>query len=207
VAQGPQDLPHAIGFAVAGGRSLRMGRDKALLPWGSTTLLDHALSRLAQVCGEVRILSGAETRYADRGVPVDVDGVPDAGPLAGLLAGLQRLDAEPGLLLAVDMPFASVPLLRGLLERAEGFDAVVPVTADGAHPLCAVYRRSCLEAVRSRLASGERRMTCFWPDVRVLEVRETELGAFGDPARLLQNVNTEDDYASARRLQGNPNAG
>lgn len=176
-----------------------MGRDKALLPWGRTTLLDHTLDRLRQVCNEVRILSGPEVRYSGRGVPVDTDAVPDAGPLGGLLTGLLTLEDDPGLFLAVDMPLVPAPLLRRLLDLAEGYDAAVPVTADGPHPLCALYRRACLEPARLRLAAGERKMTCFWPDVRVREVGEAELREFGDPAEVLGNLNTPEDY---ERLRG-----
>ena len=171
-----------------------MGRDKALLPWGRATLLDHALDRLHEVCGEVRILSGAESRYADRGVPVDVDGVRDGGPLAGVGAGLERARGRLALFLAVDLPFVPAGLLRRLAELLPGFDAVVPVTADGAHPLCAAYGPACLAPIRRRLAAGERKMTCFWPDVRVREVGPGELAALGDPDTMLRNVNTPEDY-------------
>lgn len=185
----------AVGFAVAGGRSLRMGQDKALLHWRGTTLLDHTLDRLRQVCTEVRVLSGSEIRYADRGVPVDVDVVASAGPLGGVYTGLLRLADAPGLFLAVDVPFVPVTLLRRLLELAQGADAAVPVTADGAHPLCAVYRRTCLEPIRRRLDAGENRMTSFWPDVRVRELGGDELREHGDPALVLGNVNAPEDYA------------
>src|SRR5262249_27332862 len=162
----------------------------ALLPWESSTLLDHTLDRLRAVCGERKILCGPEGRYADRGVPIVRDVVPGAGPLAGLVSGLEELGDAPGLFLAVDMPLVPGPLLRVLLEWVHGHDGVVPVTADGAHPLCAVYRGRCLEPARRRLASGERRMTCFWPDVRIRQVGEPELAAFGDPALLMRNVNS-----------------
>ncbi|MBI3932669.1 MAG: molybdenum cofactor guanylyltransferase [Acidobacteria bacterium] len=190
----------ATGFVVAGGRSLRMGRDKALLPWGDVTLLDHAVARLRVVCGDVRILSGPETRYADRGLPVLVDVVSEAGALGGLMTGLQALahDDALGLFLAVDLPLVPVELLRGLVARAEGFDAVVPVTAGGADPLCAAYRRTCLAPVRRRIAAGELKMTAFWPDVRVREVPEDELRALGDPGRMLSNVNGPEDYEDVR---------
>lgn len=171
-----------------------MGRDKALLPWGRATLLDHALDRLHEVCGEVRILSGAESRYADRGVPVDVDGVRDGGPLAGVGAGLEQARGRLALFLAVDLPFVPAGLLRRLAELLPGFDAVVPVTADGAHPLCAAYGPACLAPIRRRLAAGERKMTCFWPDVRVREVGPGELAALGDPDTMLRNLNTPEDY-------------
>jgi len=183
-----------VGFAVAGGRSLRMGRDKALLPWAQATLLDHTLDRLRAVCEEVRILSGAGPRYADRGVPVDVDAVADGGPLAGVSAGIEQAGGRLALFLAVDLPFVPAGLLRRLAELAPGFDAVVPVTADGAHPLCAAYGPACLAPIRRRLEAGERKMTCFWPDVRVREVGPAELAALGDPGTMLRNVNTPEEY-------------
>jgi molybdopterin-guanine dinucleotide biosynthesis protein A len=188
----------ATGFAVAGGESRRMGRDKALLPWGESTLLDHALDRLCQASAAVRILCGPTRRYEDRGVPVDTDVVPGAGPLGGLLTGLLQLGDAPGLFLAVDLPHVPAALLRRLVHLAAGHDAVVPVTAAGPEPLCAVYRASCLEAVRRCVDAGQLRMTSFWPDVRVREVRESEIAAYADPGRAFRNVNTPGEYAAER---------
>lgn len=192
-----QAPPLSIGFAVAGGRSLRMGRDKALLAWGSGTLLDHAVERLRAACSEVRILSGTEPRYADRGLSVLADTLPDGGPLAGVCAGLESSGDRVGLFLAVDLPLVPASLLRRLLELAGGADAAVPVTEDGAQPLCAAYGPACLAPIQRRLRAGERKMTCFWPDVRVRRVEPAELSAYGDPAALFRNLNTPEDYEGA----------
>lgn len=173
----------AVGFAVAGGRSRRMGRDKATLPWGPSTLLDDTLVRLRAVCSDVRILSGPEPRYLDRGATVILDHVREAGPLGGIEAALASPGVAAGLFLAVDMPFVPVELLQALLEWAEDADAVVPMGGGGAQPLCAVYRRSCLEAIRASLKAGDFRMTGFWPQSRVREVPEAELARFGGPHR------------------------
>ncbi len=186
----------ATGFVVAGGLSRRMGRDKARLPWGSATLLAHACARLGRVCEAVRLLTGETARYQDAGWPTDLDALPGCGPLAGVLAGMERLDAgRAGLFLALDMPFVTSELLAFLLELGEGWDAVVPRTESGPEPLCALYRASCAAPARVRLTAGERHMTCFWPDVRVRHVGPEQLRAFGDPARLFANLNTPDDYA------------
>ena len=187
------------GFVVAGGHSERMGRDKALLPWAETTLLEHALQRLRAVCAEVRILSGAEARYTGHGAVVQMDVVRDAGPLGGVHAGLLSLEAPLGLFLGVDTPLIPAGLLGALVARAEGFDAVVPVVGGWPEPLCAVYRVTCLDAVQRRLEAGDRKMTSFWPDVRVRAVKEDELAAFGDPEQMFENLNTPEDY---RRLRG-----
>jgi len=178
-----------------------MGRDKALLPWGEGTLLDHAVRRLAACCDDVRILCGREARYAGCGRPLVLDRVPEAGPLGGVLSGLESLDGELGLFLGVDLPAVSVMLLRRLLERAPGHDAVVPRSPGGPEPLCAVYRRSCLPAIRSRVTAGDLKMTSFWPEVRVLEVGPDELSAFGDPSELFRNLNEPADYDQASRVR------
>jgi molybdopterin-guanine dinucleotide biosynthesis protein A len=189
----------ATGFVLAGGRSIRMGRDKALLAWGGATLLDHAVARLRATCGSVRILSGAERRYEDRGLPVDTDAVTDAGPLAGIHAGLLALAAGPGLFLGVDLPFVTPALLRRLLELCEGHDAVVPVSSRGPEPLCAVYRPACREPIRRRLAAGELHATSFWTDVDVRRAGAHDLEDLGELDELFRNVNTPADYDRARR--------
>ena len=189
-----------VGFVVAGGRSRRMGRDKALLPWGGTTLLDHAVARLREVCPEVRILCGPELRYAEARLPVDVDVVADAGALGGVLTGLQRLGVDAlGLFLGVDLPLVPAALLRHLLERAGDRDAVVPVSSGGPEPLCAVYRASCCPAIERRIAAGDLKMTSFWPDVRVRQVDAAELAGFGDPLGMFRNVNAPEEYAALMR--------
>jgi len=182
-----------VGFVAAGGRSLRMGRDKALLPWGEADLLAHALGRLRAVTGDVRILSGSEPRYLDRDATVVTDPVLDAGPLAGVLAGLAAVGGRAGLFLAVDLPHVPVALLEQLVSLARGYDAVVPVSPHGPEPLCAVYGAGCLDPIRRRVERGDLKMTSFWPDVRVREMPPEELRVFGDVAELFRNLNTPED--------------
>ncbi len=104
-------------------------------------------------------------------LPVEPDLARGVGPLAGVLTGLTAAPGRPGLFLAVDLPHVPVGLLRRLVERAEDGDAVVPVSPRGPEPLCAVYGPGCLEPIRRRIAAGDFKMTAFWPDVRVLELR------------------------------------
>ena len=190
--------PLTVGYVVAGGRSTRMGRDKALLAWDGATLLDHAITRLAAVCGDVRILCGPRERYADRGRPLVLD-ASDGGPLAALSAALDDAGGADALCLGVDLPRVTPALLAALAALDGNADAVVPVTPRGPEPLCALYRASCGDAIARRLAAGDFKMTSFWPDVRVRTLEGDALAAFGDPAELFANVNAPDDYARARR--------
>ncbi|HUG52555.1 MAG TPA: molybdenum cofactor guanylyltransferase [Vicinamibacteria bacterium] len=187
----------AVGFVVAGGRSRRMGRDKALLGWGGATLLDQAIAKLAAVCDDVRVLSGLQRRYTDRGRAVVVDAAPEAGPLAGLAAALAAAAPRPALLLAVDMPFVTPELLQHLVEGLDGWDAAVPVPEGRPEPLCAAYAPACLAPVQASLAAGERKMTSFWEGLRVRAFSTEDLSRFGAPDRLLRNLNDPSDYAAA----------
>jgi molybdenum cofactor guanylyltransferase len=187
------------GFVLAGGKSSRMGRDKATLPWGETTLLDHALARVRAATGsEPVILSGPELRYEDRGVAVFADEVTGTGALGGVLTGLARMEAAAGLFLAADLPLVPDALLRYLVERALGVDAVVPISPSGPEPLCAVYAKSCEPAVRQCVAQGQLEMTCFWAEVAVRALYPDALARFGDPSTIFGNLNTPGDYEAAR---------
>jgi molybdenum cofactor guanylyltransferase len=186
-----------VGFVVAGGKSRRMGRDKALLGWGGATLLDHAIGTLGTVCSDVRVLSGLQRRYTDRGRAVVVDAAPEAGPLAALAAALAAAAPRPAILLAVDMPFVPAELLRYLADTLAGWDVVVPVIPSGPEPLCAAYGATCLDPVRDALAAGERKMTSFWPRVRVLTHSADDLARFGAPDRMFRNLNDPSDYTGA----------
>jgi molybdopterin-guanine dinucleotide biosynthesis protein A len=192
----------AVGFAVAGGRSRRMGRDKALLAWGDTDLLGHTLARLSAVTDAVRILSGPAPRYSERGVAVETDPAPDLGPMAGLLTALEAARGRPALLLGADLPLVPTALLARLVVLATDADAVVPVSPLGPEPLSAVYGAGCLEPVRRCVARGDLKMTAFWADVRIREVGVDELAAFGDPGELFLNVNALEDYERALLLRG-----
>jgi molybdopterin-guanine dinucleotide biosynthesis protein A len=189
-----------VGFAVAGGRSRRMGRDKALLPWGDTDLLGHALARLQASTPEVRILVGSEPRHCGRGVATVTDAAPDLGPVGGLLAALEAAPGRPALLLAVDLPLVPIALLAHLGARTVDIDVVVPVSPRGPEPLCAVYTPGCIEAVQRCVARQDLRMTAFWADVRVREIGPDELEAFGPPDELFLNVNSQEDYEQALTL-------
>lgn len=176
-----------------------MGRDKALLPWEGTTLLDHAIARLRVVFDDVRILCGPTLRYQDRGLPLVLDAFTDTGPLAGLDAALDAGRGRPVLLLGVDMPFVTPALLHfltSLLLRGD-HDAIVPAVGGRLEPLCAAYGPACREAVRARLEAGERRMTSFLEGVRVRAVSVTRLDG-QDLTDLFRNLNTPEDFDASK---------
>jgi molybdopterin-guanine dinucleotide biosynthesis protein A len=173
-----------------------MGRDKALLPYGDGTLIEHLARKVHHAAGSAVIL-GDPARYGHFGYPVQSDLVPGCGPLGGLYSALRITSAEWNLIVACDMPGISEPLLKALFACAAGSAlAVVPVGPNGKlEPLCALYHARCLAAVGQalkekqftmrNLAAQLNPMLCPWPDS----------GVFA-------NVNTPVEWADVEALQG-----
>src|SRR5580765_4185584 len=183
------------GAILAGGQSTRFGgRDKSALLLDGRALLDHQLAALAPAVDEVLIVGGPRATIHDI--------VPGCGPLGGLHAALTAAHGGAVLIVACDMPYLSTPFLTYLLSFATEADIVVPRTERGYHPLCAVYTRACLEPVAARLADRRLKMRELVDSLRTRVVPVDEIRQFGDPDRLLANVNTPADYAGLEALQG-----
>lgn len=195
------------GSVLCGGRSRRMGRDKATLDIGGEPMVVRVARRVSAAADPVVLVGGpASVRaIAPADHPHVADALPDAGPLAGLVAALDALTASaPGRLVAVvavDMPFASPALLAALARMASGAGAVVPVTDDGMQPLHAVYAASAARPLMAALARGVRSIRdalAELDDVRL--VGEDEWRAHEPDATFAWNVNTPGDLARARAM-------
>ena len=192
------------GAILAGGQSTRFGgRDKSALLLDGRPILDHQIAALTPAVDEVLIVGGPRATIHDI--------VPGCGPLGGLHAALTAAHGGAVLMVACDMPYLSTPFLTYLLSFATEADIVVPQSERGYHPLCAVYTRACLEPVAARLADRRLRIRELAGDVRTRELVDSlrtrvvpvdEIRKFGDPDRLLANVNTPADYAGLEALQG-----
>ncbi len=204
----------ATGIILAGGQSRRMGADKAFVVLEGQRLIERVMGVLQQVCGEIIIASSDTRPYARLGARVVVDTIRRFGAIAGLHAALQAMDTELGVAVAVDMPFLNGPLLRAMVDAAAGWDAVMPTLAPqgaradaararakdlGIHPLHAVYRRSCLAAIRAAIDRDDRRLNTFLPAVRVRYFAADEMRRFDPELRSLVNLNTPEDLRGLER--------
>jgi molybdopterin-guanine dinucleotide biosynthesis protein A len=183
------------GAILAGGRATRFGGcDKSALVVDGRAILDRQIAALAPAVDDVVIVGGARATVHDI--------VPGCGPLGGLHTALTAARGDAVLLVAGDKPYLSTPFLTYLLSLVAGADIVVPQTERGYHPLCAVYTRACLEPAAARLADRRLRMRELVDSMRTRVVPIDEIRQFGDPDRLLANVNTPADYAGLETLQG-----
>jgi molybdopterin-guanine dinucleotide biosynthesis protein A len=178
---------------LAGGKSSRMGVDKALLPFRGGALAGHVAAAVAAAAGSATLI-GDPQKYGHLGYKVLPDRTPGAGPLGGIETALSHTAADWNLVLACDMPAASAGFLRELLAGAEnaGADALLPAGPSGRpEPLSAVYHRRCAPALRRALGAQIRKVTAALAglDVRTFPV--------DDPA-WFENLNTPEQWAPYR---------
>jgi molybdopterin-guanine dinucleotide biosynthesis protein A len=185
-------------FILAGGKSTRMGTDKAFVMLNGRTLLQHALDVVRAVTANVRIV-GAASKF-QQFAPVVEDIFSGCGPLAGIHAALQSSASDLNLILAVDIPFVPADLLRYLLTQALGHPdavAIVPRTGEGRQPLCAVYRREFVNPAENALRAGNYKIGALFGKIKVLAVEEYELAAHGFSPQAFCNLNTQEKLVAA----------
>lgn len=188
---------------LVGGEARRFGgRDKSQILIDGRTILARQLSALAPLTDDVLLIGARRPALSPDAVRCVCDVTPGLGPMGGLQAALAAARDEHVLLLACDMPFVTTALLQHLIERAPSADVVVPVTARGFHPLCAVYARRCQAEVNRLLAADRRALRDLLGEVRVDTVEPQALARFGDAERLLANLNAPADLDDLRPQQG-----
>ena len=179
-------MRHA-GFVLVGGRSSRMGRDKALIPWAGQTLAQRAASVLAEVTHPV-ILIGSPKRYHQLGYAVQPDLFDQCGPAGGIATALRISTTDWNLVAACDMPGLTAAALQMLLDKCDStaMDCIVAAGETGLEPLCAVYHRRCLRVFERSLEEGRFRMREIVAGLRLETVAQI------DPA-VFRNLNTPGD--------------
>lgn len=180
------------GYLLAGGRSSRMGTDKALLELDGETLIERGVRTLSAVCADVWILGG--TLDLDRFGQVLPDRLPGAGPLGGIVTALEHTATEQNVILAVDMPFLTsdvLQTLRGAAARS-GSPAVIAVSAGRPQPLCGVYAKRLLPVLRQELDAGRGKIMSA-----LLAAGHLEEVHFADE-KPFRNLNTPEELALAR---------
>ncbi|MGC8837408.1 MAG: molybdenum cofactor guanylyltransferase [Anaerolineae bacterium] len=193
----------SISFSVmvlAGGRSSRMGRDKAFLPLGGRPLVEHVLDRVAPLSDDVLLVVREAEPFRHLPVRLVEDRPGPRGALTGLVSGLREVRHEWALAVACDMPFLNPRLIRHMALLAPGHDVVIPQAGGLLEPLHAFYRRTCLGPMEDLLRQGEQKVIAFFPRVRVRVVDEKDLESL-DPGHLsFWNINTPEDWERAQQL-------
>jgi molybdopterin-guanine dinucleotide biosynthesis protein A len=196
---------HRTGIVLAGGRSVRFGRDKLAEPLGERPLLHHPILALAEVCDEVVVVLAPTVEAPPMPTGVDVtiarDAEPDRGPLAGLAAGLAAATNEVSVVVGGDMPGLQPDVLREMVRACRETRAVAVALSDGGRerPLpIVVGTRPAQEAARRLLADDRRRLRDLLAEVRTVVIDEPTWTALDPERRTLVDVDEPSDLEGGR---------
>jgi molybdopterin-guanine dinucleotide biosynthesis protein A len=185
----------------AGGKSSRLGKDKALLDFGGQPLIQYVLSQVASLADETMITTNHPEGYRFLGLPLVPDLIRDRGALGGLYTALSAASHPLVAVVACDLPFANADLLahcRDLLLADASLDVVIPSTKHGLEPLHAVYRReTCRPAVKAAIEADQWRMIAWHSEVKIRVLTPEESATFDPDGLVFWNLNTPEDFQAA----------
>ncbi len=179
---------------LAGGKSSRMGYNKAFLKYGGITFIERQISALRKIFSEIILSANEAQAYAGLKIPVVPDVTPGKGPLGGICSGLMRATSFHSFVIACDMPFINEKVILYLKGLAGSYDAVVPQTSRGLEPMHAFYSKNCIQPMQRCIEEGRLRIIDFFPEVKVKIVDEKEFQGLDDSIRSLVNLNTPEEY-------------
>ncbi len=184
--------PYSTAVILAGGKSSRMQRDKALLPFGeSNSLAEFQYRRLSKLFSKVYISS--KNNKFDFDVEVIADRYEEASPLVALVSIFETLEEiEEVFLLSVDAPFVSEMVIDTLYKNSCSVDVVVAQSSNGLEPLCAIYRRSCLVEAKRALEANMHGLHSLFKKLQIERVQIEDETAF-------MNLNYPSEYEIAKK--------
>jgi molybdenum cofactor guanylyltransferase len=196
----------AGGIVLCGGRSTRMGSPKALLPFGSETMLQRVLRVLGTVVSPLVVVAaaGQDLPALPPSIVITRDEHEDRGPLEGLRAGLKGLPegVDRAYVTSCDVPLLVPQFVTRMVELLGDHDIAVMEIDGFAHPLSAVYRRATLPHVESLLAADRRRMVFLFDAVKTRRIQPSEMASVDPQLLTLRNLNTREDYLEALSTAG-----
>jgi len=191
---------NVTGVVLAGGRSCRMGTNKALLDIAGRSMIDRVVQEMARLYNNILLVAGKTEDYAYLGLPLIDDIYPGCGPLGGIHAGLKTSRTPYIFVAGCDMPFVRAELMACLLPHARDHDVVIPRDGDYLEPLFAVYGKGCLQSMEQMLKDKRCKITGFYDQVRVKYIDRNDLERCAGSDKCFINVNTPDELAAARRV-------
>jgi molybdopterin-guanine dinucleotide biosynthesis protein A len=178
---------------LSGGKSSRLGQDKAFVKIEGIFLIKRQMNLLKQIFPKIIIVTNHPRKYRFREVKIVKDVVLHRGPLAGIYSGLLASDSFFNFVFACDLPFLHPGLIKYMLSLKNGFDIVVPRLKRGYESLFAIYSRNCLKPIARVLKTDDFRVRRIFPQVKLKELSEARIKKFGQPERLFANINTPSD--------------
>jgi molybdopterin-guanine dinucleotide biosynthesis protein A len=195
---------------LAGGDSKRIGRDKAFIEVGGRSIIERILDCVKPLTDDVFISTNSLEKYASFGLRTVADVYPGKAALGGIYSALEAAHHNHVLVLACDMPFLNVDLLRYMIGLAPTADIIIPlIDPQGPEALHAIYSKNCLPAIKSRLQINRLRVVGFFDEVSVHYVKRDQVAKFDPNFYSFVNLNTPEDgqivQSIAERLKKSAN--
>lgn len=188
------------GIILAGGKNLRMGKNKAFLEINGQRIIDRTKQLFVDLFDEVFLVANSTLDYLDLNLRVVSDLFPGGGALGGIYSGLFHASHSHAFVAACDMPFLNKALISHLSALSPGYDIVIPKMEDGWQPLHAVYSPKCLPFMEDLLQKKNLKIIDFFPKVKKREVTTEEILPFDPQLVSFLNINTPEDLARAEDL-------
>ena len=183
-----EKIKDVSGVVLAGGRSTRYGKNKALVKLHGIPLIERVLDVMRPIFRRVIIITNTPDEYSYLELPMYQDIIKGLGPLGGIITGL-RVIPDSGFFVACDMPFLNQGLIRHIVEIKADFDVVVPRISGNLEALHALYRTGCQRKIEDLINSGIYQVFRFFNEVSVRYVDEDEVRIFDPDMRSFLNVN------------------
>ena len=186
---------------LSGGKSSRMGTNKALLPFKEKTNIERIRDELRSLFDDIILVTNDPESYEFLKIKTVSDKYPGKGPLAGVHAGLMASDYEENIVVACDMPFVSADLAGTLVQNLKHFDAIIPVIGGKKHPLFAAYQKRIASEIEGCLKEDRLRMIHLLDKLNVRYLEEVDLHAYGDGRleEIFFNMNFPEEYEDAKK--------
>jgi len=189
------------GIILAGGKSRRMKKDKALLEIGKKQVIKLIVEKLKIVFDNVLIIGNSSLDYQFLGVRIVEDAVSEKGPLGGIYTGLSASQSEYNFICGCDMPFLNVDLLRFMVSETDDNDIIIPVIKGFVEPLHAIYSKRCLPAIKSRIEAEDLKVKSFFSEVKCKHLPEDKIKKYDPYLLSFSNLNTPQMLELARKYQ------
>jgi molybdopterin-guanine dinucleotide biosynthesis protein A len=179
---------------LAGGKSIRMGRDKAFLKIDKIPLIKRQVRLLKRHFKKIFIVTNSPRKYRRlKGIKVVSDIAAGQGPIGGILSGLSASRDHYNFVVACDMPFISPDLIKYMRRNSSGYDVVVPRIGKRYEPLFCIYSKNCIGRIKAFVGKKILKISRFFPEVKVKEISHEEVARFGCPEKIFMNLNTPKD--------------
>jgi molybdopterin-guanine dinucleotide biosynthesis protein A len=182
------------GIILSGGKSTRMGQEKGLIKLNGKPMIQHVIDHLDPICDQILISANA-TMYQDFGYPVFKDEINEIGPAGGIVSSLKHSKNEKNIIIACDLPFASTPFIRTLLDMSENYEITLPMSGPHYQPLCAVYSKEVYAVFMECINKGIYSLQSIVKAFRIQIIRQGDIKGF-DLSIELRNINSPDDMPS-----------